>query len=146
MARYRSSFRPSGAGSTTLPFASLYAIAAVRLNLREVWCFNTTSTALVVALHRFTTAGTPGAGQVESKHDGDSVAASGTVFDLHTATPPTLGDKLGQAPLAAAVGSGVIWTFDDEPIRIPPGTANGVGIVVATGTGQVCDVVFVWDE
>jgi hypothetical protein len=146
MARYRSSFRPSGAGSTTLPFASLYAVANVRLLLREVWCFNTTAVGLVVALHRFTTAGTPGTGQTEAKHDGDTPAAQGTVFDLHTGTPPTLGDQLGRAPLAAAIGAGVVWTFDDEPIRIPPGTANGVGILVATGTGQVCDVTFVWDE
>lgn len=146
MARYRSSFRPSGAGSTTLPFASLYAVANVRLQLREVWCFNTTAIGLTVALHRFTTAGTPGTGQVEAKHDGDTPAAQGTVFDLHTGTPPTLGDKLAQAPIAAAIGAGVVWTFDDVPIRIPPGTANGVGILVATGTGQVCDVMFVWDE
>jgi hypothetical protein len=29
---------------------------------------------------------------------------------------------------------------------IQPGTANGVGIIIPTGTGQVLDYYFDWDE
>jgi hypothetical protein len=48
--------------------------------------------------------------------------------------------------LGAAIGAGVIWTFGDQGIRIPTGTANGVGVVVENGTGQACQVYMVWDE
>lgn len=146
MARFAASVRATGAGTTTLPFASLYAIASRRLLLREVHCFNTTAVACVVALSRFTTAGTPGAGITVAEYDAESPAAVGTPFHVHTSTPPTLGDEIARAPIGGAIGAGMVWTFDDEAVRIPPGTANGVGLLVATGTGQVCDVRFVWDE
>lgn len=144
MGRYRAAFRTTGAGSSTLPLGSIYSVASIALRLREVWCFNTTATGLTVALHRLTTTGTQGAGITEAKHDPETPAPNATVVDTHTVAP-TLGEKLGQAPLAAAAGSGVIWTFDDVEIRIPPGTTSGVG-VVPVGTGQICDLTFVWDE
>jgi hypothetical protein len=40
----------------------------------------------------------------------------------------------------------VIWTFGDSGIVVPVGTVEAVAIIVATGTGQVCDFYFVWDE
>jgi hypothetical protein len=40
----------------------------------------------------------------------------------------------------------VIWTFGDSGIRIVLGTANGLGVSCPTGTGQLCDLYFVWDE
>jgi len=53
--------------------------------------------------------------------------------------------------LGAAVGSGVIWTFGDDGLAITAAdavesTANGIGPVVATGTGQICQCYMVWDE
>jgi hypothetical protein len=145
MARYSSGVL-TGAGSTTLPLASIYAAAAVGGKLREVGITNTTAVAVAVKLVRLTTAGTQGAGQVEGKHDPDSAAASCTVFTTHTVAP-TLGDDLGyRASLGAAIGAGVIWTFGDTGIRIPVGVANGIGIIVENGTGQACQVYFTWDE
>jgi len=146
MGRYHAGTRSTGAGSTTLPVGSLYAAAAVAARVVEVGVFNTTSTAVAVKLVRLTTAGTQGTGLVESKDDGDQVAASSTAFDTHSSTPPTLGDDLGyRTALGAAVGAGVIWTMDDG-LRIPVGTGNGIGIIVATGTGQILDWYMVWDE
>jgi len=40
----------------------------------------------------------------------------------------------------------MVWTFGDTGLEIDAGTANGVGVVVATGTGQVIDFYVVWDE
>jgi hypothetical protein len=60
MARFSASWRTTGAGSTTLPIASLYATAAVRPRVVEVGIFNTTSTAASFKLVRLTTAGTQG--------------------------------------------------------------------------------------
>jgi hypothetical protein len=60
-----------------------------------------------------------------------------------------LGIPFRQAALGAAIGSGIIWTFGGgkTPGLIVPNTANdGMGIIIPTGTGQVCDIYFVWDE
>ena len=145
MPRYSSGVKTS-AGSTTLPLSSLYAAAAVGGKLREIGITNTTAVAFDVKLVRLTTAGTQGAGLVEGKHDPDSVATSCTAVSTHTVAP-TLGDDLGyRASIGAAIGAGVIWTFGDQGLRIPVGTANGIGIIVENGTGQVAQVYFCFDE
>ncbi len=145
MARYSAGVK-TGAGSTTLPLASLYCAAAVGAKIREIGIFNTTNTALDVKLVRLTTAGTQGTGLTEAKYDPDSAAASCTAFTTHTVAP-TLGDDLGyRAALGAAVGAGVIWTFGDSGLRVPVGTANGIGVIVENGTGQACQLTIVWDE
>lgn len=145
MARFNSGALTT-AGSTTLPIISLYSAAAVGAKIREIGVFNTTTTAVAIKLARFTTAGTQGTGLVEAKHDPDSAAASCTAFNTHSVAP-TLGDDLGyRASLGAAVGAGVIWTFGDSGLRIPVGTANGIGIIIENGTGQACQAYIVWDE
>lgn len=137
----------TSAGSTTLPLISLYAIAASSGTLREVGCFNTTTTAVDIKLVRLTSAGTPGAALTEAEHDPSGVAASCTAANTHSSTPPSLGDDLGyRASLGAAIGAGVIWTFGDAGIRITVGTANGVGVIIENGTGQALQAYIVWDE
>ena len=145
MARYSIAGRSTIAGTTVRAQFSLYAPASVALKVREVGVFNTTTTALAVALARLTATGTQGAGLTEMKYDPASVAASGTGFAGHTADA-TVGDVAAQASLGAAIGSGVIWTFGDTGIIIPAGTANGIGVIIPTGTGQICDYYMVWDE
>ncbi len=136
----------TGVGSPTLPIISIYAAAAVRGAIKEIGVFNTTATALDIALRRLTTAGTQGAGLTESKHDPDSAAASMTAFTTHTGAP-TLGDDLGyRASLGAAIGSGVIWTFSDKGLLVPVGVANGIGVIIENGTGQACQAYVIWDE
>lgn len=145
MARYSTGDR-TGAGSTTLPLISLYAAAASSGAIREIGVFNTTATAVELFLVRLTTAGTQGAALVEALHDDNSQAAACTAFGTHTVAP-TLGDDLGyRAVLGAAIGSGVIWTFGDTGLRIPEGVANGIGLLVENGSGQVCQAYIVWDE
>jgi hypothetical protein len=135
----------TAAPTNLLPGASLYSVASIRLHLREVQVYNTTITAAGIALVRLTTTGTQGAAITEAKYDADQPAIQGTAFNSHT-VGPTITDELVRGDLGAAVGSGVIWTFDVDPIRIPPATTNGVGLITPTGTGQICDVVFVWEE
>lgn len=145
MARYSAGGLTS-AGSTTLPIISLYSAAAVGGKIREIGLTNTTATAVALKLVRLTTAGTQGANLVEGKHDPDSAAASSTAVGTHTVAP-TLGDDLGyRATLGAAIGAGVIWTFGDAGLRIPVGTANGIGVIVENGTGQACQAYITWDE
>lgn len=145
MGLYNAAWRTAGAGSTTLPIASLYSGGATnRPRIREIGVFNTTSTAVALTIQRLTTAGTQGAGQTEDPQDTD-VAAVATAFDTHSVAP-TLDNAVRVFDLAAAVGAGIIFTFGGSGLWIPPGTANGVGVVVTTGTGQVCDVNFTWEE
>lgn len=146
MARFSTGARAAGAGSPTLPSGSLYGGSGIGGRLREVGVFNTTTTAVAIKLVRLTTVGTQGSGLTETKHDEDSNSAFCQGFNTHTVAP-TLGGDLGyRQTLGAAVGAGIIWTFGDTGIRINPLTTAGVGIITATGTGQIVDFYFVWDE
>jgi hypothetical protein len=136
--------RSTVAGTSARAIASVFAIAAVGLKLREVGVFNTTSTAVAVSLVRFTNATGVGAGLTEVDYD-PANPAQATGFAGHTADG-AVGSPLRQASLGAAVGSGVIWTFGDSGILVPVGTANGIGIICPTGTGQLLDYYYDWDE
>jgi len=146
MARYSAGALAAGAGSTTLPSGSLYAIATASFKLRECGVYNTTATAVALKLSLLITAGTQGAGLVEAKQDDNAAAAACTAFNTHTVLP-TLGSDLGyRCQLGAAVGSAMVWTFGDVGIRVPLTTINGVGVITENGTGQVIQFYFVWDE
>jgi len=148
MARFSAAWRTTGAGSTTLPIGSIYATAGVRPRLVEVGAFNTTTTAVALKLIRLTTTGTQGSTITAAYEDDSSQTAVTTAKDTHTGGP-TLGGVLRQASLGGVVGSGVIWTFGGGKtpgLIIPNTTGDGIGLIVATGTGQICDIWFVWDE
>lgn len=124
--------------------ASVFSLAAVGFKLREVGIFNTTSTALAVALARFTNATGVGTGLTEADYD-QANPAQATGFAGHTADG-AVGQVFRQGSLPAAVGGGIIWTFGDSGILVPVGTANGIGIICPTGTGQILDYYYDWDE
>lgn len=145
MGVFAGGFRQASAGTNLLPGGSLYAPAGSRLILKEVHVFNTTAVACMVALQAFTSTGTQGAGVTEIEYDLNGPAPTGTLFQTHSAGPTITAGEYARASLAAAVGGGVVWVFN-AGIYIPAGTANGVGITVPDGTGQVCDVTFVWEE
>jgi hypothetical protein len=147
MARYSGGFRTAGAGSTTLPVASLFAVAGTAPRLFQVAAFNTTATAVVLALRFATAAGTPGAARDEMAWDSSQTgAAACTLFDTHTVTPTMTTGNIVLLPLGAAVGSGVIRTFEGDGITIPKGTTNGLVLIPLTGTGQIVDVDWHWRE
>ena len=88
MARYAAAWRAAGAGSSTLPMASLYAQATGALWLVEVGVTNTTVTAFEISLKRFSTLGTvgavvPGVGYEENDVN---VTTKGIAADTHTGT------------------------------------------------------------
>lgn len=145
MARFSIAGRSTVVGTTVRAVASLFAIASRTMKLREVGIFNTTSTAVAVSLVRFTNATGVGAGLTEVLWDEAGPAPNGTGFAGHTADG-AVGSPLRYASLPAAVGGGVIWTFDGNGILVAAGTANGVGIICPTGTGQIVDYYFDWEE
>ncbi len=144
MSRFSAGFRTS-AGSTILPIASLYAVAGNGCVLREVHIFNTTVTEVALKLSRLDSAGTKPAAVVDAEYVQNAPVATCLAHNTHT-VGPTIDEEFARTILGAAIGSGVIWTFGADGLVIPLGVANGIGIVVATGTGQVCDVSLVWDE
>jgi hypothetical protein len=146
MAVYSVGARTTNAPTATLPGISLYAAAAVNFSILEIGISNSTAVACVVALCRLTTAGTQGAGLTEASLGQGGTAASATGFQSHTGTAPTLTDLGPRWNLGAAIGSGVIWTFQNGELEVNVGTANGIGVYCPVGTGQIVDVYFKWLE
>jgi hypothetical protein len=146
MATYGVGARTTAAPTATLPAISLYATSAVNFSLLEIGITNTTATACMVALCRLTTAGTQGAALTEANLDQTSVLPTCTAVNSHTGTAPTLVDLGYRWSLGAAIGSGVIWTWQPWEMTVAPAAANGIGVYCPTGTGQVLDVYFKWIE
>ena len=145
MARFSVAGRATVAGTGVRASASLFAISARTVKIREIGVFNTTATALAVALARFTNATGVGAGLTEAPWDTEGPAPNTTAFAGHTADG-AVGGVFRYASLPAAIGGGVIWTFGETGLVIPAGTANGIGIICPTGAGQIVDYYFDWDE
>lgn len=138
--------RSTVVGTTVRAIASVFALAAKGLKLREVGVFNTTTTAVAVALVRFTNATGVGAGLTEVAWDPTIMGTpQATAFAGHTADG-AVGSPIRYASLGAAVGAGVIWTFGSEGLIVPVGTANGIGVICPTGTGQILDYYYDWEE
>lgn len=144
MARFSISGRATIAGTSALPLVSLYATAGVRPTIVEVGIFNTTGTAVAVAMNRLSTTGTQGAGLTEVAEDSPDHTAVATGFAGHT-VGPTVGGELRRTTLAATIGAGLIWTFAPG-IEIGAATTAGIGLLVPTGTGQVLDYYISWIE
>lgn len=146
MARQCAAWRTTGAGSTTLPMATLYAQATGSLWLVEVIVTNTTATAFSLALRRLTTAGTQGAAQtITYEEDELNFTSKGDPRDTHTVAPTITAGSVRLTTIGANGGSGNAFTFGGRGLKIPSGTANGVGLVPITGAGQISDVSWSWD-
>jgi hypothetical protein len=147
MARYAIAGISSAAATATLPAVTLAAASGSGCRLREVGIFNTTTTAFYASLRRFSTAGTRGAGLDEIALDPNAAAAACTGADANTSTAPTLVVGTPRiATIPAAIGGGVIWTFDGPGLALLAGTGNMYGILCPSGTGQVFTYYFEWEE
>jgi hypothetical protein len=136
--------RATVVGTSLRAIASLFASATFGARVREVGVCNTTSTAVTVALAEFGSATNVGAGLTEVNEDINPTQC--TAFAGHTADGASVGQAFRQLTLPAAVGATIVWTFSEGGFLIPIGTANGLGIIVPTGTGQICDFWFKWEE
>jgi len=143
VARFAVAGRSTVAGTNVRALASIFATTAVTPIIYEIGVFNTTATAVAVGVARFTNATGVGAGLTEIALGDPVHVAVATGFAGHTADGAISG-LVRAAVLGAAIGSGVIWTFANG-LTIPSGTANGVGITIPTGTGQICDYYIEWD-
>ena len=136
----------TSAGSTTLPISSVYGAGAASplIRLLELHVWNTGSAAVALRLVRATTTGTRGAAlTVGSLSAHNPEASTGTAYQTHTVAP-TVTDLGYRTHLAA--GNGVIWTWSDNGLVIPAVANAGIGLIVDNGTGQACQVTWVWRE
>lgn len=138
--------RSTVAGTSLRAIASLFSTSTKGFRLREVGIWNTTSTAVAVSLVFFTNATGVGAGLTEVQWDQNSdPAPTITGFAGHTADG-AISSPVRQASLAGVIGSGIIWTFGDTGLVVPVGTAKGIGIICPTGSGQILDYYYDWEE
>jgi hypothetical protein len=142
MARCAAAGRAS-AIPTTLRGPNLYGTAGVRPKIREVGIFNTTATGVAVALARASAVGTKGAAITPVCLTDPTHTAVATVANTHTADA-TVGAPVRYASLGAAIGSGVIFTFAE--FEIDSATTSGLVIICPTGTAQILDFYFEWEE
>jgi len=113
--------------------------------VREVKVFNTTTTAVAVAVLFCTVTGTQVGGLTEVQIDDPTApAASETAFTSQSSD--STGTPVEQASLGAAIGSGLIWTWGEKEFEIPEGTANGIIISCPTGTAQHLDFSLKWQK
>jgi hypothetical protein len=147
MARCTVPFFAQNGNSTTLPLASLFAIAGQDLVLREVGVFNDGVVAVTTKLVKCTAAGTPGTGLTEANVDFTNHTILGTGFQKHSVAP-TLGADVAPMPVGAAIGAGTIltWYGERNGLLIPAGTANGVAILQLAAVSQALSGYFIWDE
>jgi hypothetical protein len=136
----------TGAGSTTLPIISLYGIAGINGHIQEIGVSNTTAVAVALKIVRLSTAGTSTAITSFLKYDAAGPSAQCTPRGTHSSTGPTITESGHFVTLPGVVGATVIWTFKYPGLMTDVGTANGVGVIPATGTGQVLDAYIVWEE
>jgi len=147
MARVANAYRTTGAGSATLPSTSIYPLGTGDVWLVEVGITNTTVTAYEVSLARLTSAGTQGAaaGAWTYEEGANNLTAKVSAVQAHTVAPG-LGPEVRRASIGASIGSGVIFTFGGRGLLIPSGTANGLGLITISGTGQLADVYWSVDQ
>jgi hypothetical protein len=147
MARLAAAYRTTGAGSATLPMASLYSLGTGAVWVVEIGVFNTTVTAFEVSLRRVTTTGTQGAAQtVGYEEDELNVTAKFDPRDTHTVLPTLVAGEIRRASIGASIGSGIIWTFGGRGLKIPSGAGLGVALLPMSGTGQISDVYWSVDQ
>lgn len=145
MSQFSGSFITVGAGSSTLPIGSIYAAAATRAIVREITVINTTAVAFLAVIKRLTTAGTAAA-QTELEWDPDGAPPLCTLVDTHTVLPTLAAGEIARASIQASIGAGFVFKFGGRGLIVPIGVANGIGVIPLTGTGQIADITFGWEE
>jgi hypothetical protein len=147
MARVASAYRTTGAGSTTLPMASLYSLGTGGLWLVEVGVTNTTAVAFEVSLRRVSSTGTQGAAQTVVYEENDlNLTAKCDPRDTHTVLPALVTGEIRRASIGASIGSGIIWTFGGRGLFLPSAAGAGLALLPMSGTGQISDVYWSVDQ
>jgi hypothetical protein len=115
------------------------------MQISEVGVESTVATSSTVALRKFTTTGTAGTAITAIIWDDDGVAPGASGSHVPSTDHTLTTGNLRTSHLPAAVGGGVIWTFD-PPLRIRGGSGDGVTITLPSGTDQIINFYIDWEE
>lgn len=137
--------KASGVGTTARPVVSVYAPAGNGFAIREIAVWNTEATACEYKIVRLTNATGQGTGLTEVEYATDLRDPTVTAFDTHSADTG-IGSVIRYMPIGAAIGAGYYYTWGGKGLLVPAGTANGVGILLATGTGRILAYHIDWEE
>lgn len=144
MARYSAGMTAAGAGTTLRPIFGVLATATSTPQLREIALFNTTAVACTYRLVQVT-GGTPGATVASYEQRQNGPPALCLAKQLWTADATVNSDTGYRMVLGATIGSAAILTFGGDGVACALGATVALGLV-PVGTGQVCEVYFVYDE
>lgn len=120
-------------------------VGAKDVDLREVGIESTTAVSSQVALVRISARSSTGAtGLTEVDWSNDGQAPTASVEHGQTADNTVVTGNIRIAHLPAAIGGGVIWTFDEMMTR--GGTGDGWCLILPGGTDAVINFYFDWEE
>ena len=145
MANRYSGIALAGAGTAALPSSSLYAGVNKDVRLFELHVFNTVAVTSRYQLRRLDSAGTKPVAGIHNPYDPNSPVSDAGVHNTHT-IGPAMDELIELLVFGAAIGAGFIITFGDKGLLIPAGVANGIGMNLIDGVGQVIATTYVWEE
>lgn len=131
---------------TTLRGPTIASVTTAQPRILEVGIFNTTTTAVAVALQRISATGTVGTALTETGESDFKQTPGGVVTNTGSTNGTAVGSPVRQASLGAAIGSGIIFTFSEQGFLLDYATGSGLMIICPTGTAQHLDFYFVWRE
>ncbi len=132
-----------GVGTTGVAAAELRAGAADAIWVKEVGIFISAATASVFGLGKPAAIGvTPTTPILGQATNGGAAAVGATA--IAWGTPPTVPAQFyRRIGLPAAIGNGIIWTFQGDGLLIP---ASSSIVIWNLGTNSVVTAYFVWEE
>lgn len=140
------------AATIDVAIAALWNPSTVRsLYVKEIQVFKQTAGAADEPLiRRITARGTPTSTvtpTIRNDYDNDIAPPSGALLDLAYSAQPTMtaAEALFGTVQPASIGTGMIWVFGGDGIRVPA----GAGLAIVTGIAlafPVSRITFAWGE
>lgn len=147
--RYSLGVRTAAAAAAGAYASFRQLVTNPRAKLVEIHIVNTGTAVCTVALQRATAAGTATTTTAGLPEDPADVSPSTVVtIDSAWSTAPTLPASpayLRRSSLAAN-GGGVVWVWPEDNGAMCGALATPLVVMNPTGTGQILDIIFVWDE
>src|SRR6266542_99274 len=134
------------AATADTAYCSIWNASGGVIRVREIGVYNTAATAGKLAIKRITARGTQTGTIAFEKLDPGDVAVTVNLDFAYSAQPTVSGGYIRRSHVAAAIGSGFVWTWwADAGLSVENGA--GIAIVVPTAVaGPACEIYAVIGE
>ncbi len=149
MARFGAGVKATASAGVLIPMFSVFPGGVSGGALREIGVFTTVGTTFDVKLARITAGpGTLGAGLAEACLTQPGLVGACQSFTTSTGGTPTFVDLGYRCTIGPNPGAGIIWTFGDVGLVMPPtvGTLNGICVLPENAATQAAQIYAIWDE